>query len=148
MLGLHNAWAGFRDVGSLLIKRGTVMGPLVPLLFLALVFVLVSYLFRETAVVHGVPIFTAVFVLAALVIIFSYLRHYTAFAKRDPDRLQSEEYRLLTMQQMIADKELRHPVPVETLPLTEPTENPVESQSRTEGERIPDSTAVEEEREP
>ena len=94
------------------------MGPLVPLLFLALVFVLVSYLFRETAVVHGVPIFTAVFVLAALVIIFSYLRHYTAFAKRDPDRLQSEEYRLLTMQQMIAAKELRHPVPVETLPLT------------------------------
>ena len=80
MLGLHNAWAGFRDVGSLLIKRGTVMGPLVPLLFLALVFVLVSYLFRETAVVHGVPIFTAVCVLAALVIIFSYLRHYPIVA--------------------------------------------------------------------
>ena len=154
MLGLHNAWAGFRDVGSLLIKRGTVMGPLIPLLFLALVFVLAAYLFRETAVVHGVPIFSAVFVLAALVIIFSYLRHYTDFAKRDPDRLQSEEYRLLTMQQMIAAKELRHPMPVETLPLTEPTENPAEpqarteSQARTEGERTPDSTVAEEEREP
>ena len=90
----------------------------------------------------------SVFVLAALVIIFSYLRHYTDFAKRDPDRLQSEEYRLLTMRQMIAAKELRHPVPVETLPLTEPTENPAEPQARTEGERTPDSTVVEEEREP
>ena len=148
MLGLHNAWAGFRDVGSLLIKRGTVMGPLVPLLFLALVFVFAAYLFRETAVVHGVPIFSAVFVLGALVIIFSYLRHYTDFAKRDPDRLQSEEYRLLTMQQMIAAKELRHPVPVETLPLADPTENQVEPRSRTEGERTPDSTVAEEERKP
>ena len=148
MLGLHNAWADFRDVGSLLIKRGTVMGPLVPLLFLALVFVLAAYLFREMAVVVGVPVFSAVFVLAALVIVFSYLHHYTAFAKHDPDRLQSEKYRLLTMQQMIAAKELRHPVPVENLPLTEPTENPVEPQSHTEGERIPDSTVAEEEREP
>ena len=148
MLGLHNAWAGFRDVGSLLIKRGTVMEPLYPSLLLALVLVSAAYLFRETAVVHGVPIFSAVFVLAALVIIFSYLRHYTDFAKRDPDRLQSEEYRLLTMQQMIAAKELRHPVPVETLPFTEPTENPAEPQSRTEGERTPDSTVAEEEREP
>lgn len=148
MFGLHNAWAGFRDVGSLLIKRGTVMGPLVPLLFLALVFVFAAYLFRETAVVHGVPIFSAVFVLGALVIIFSYLRHYTDFAKRDPDRLQSEEYRLLTMQQMIAAKELRHPVPVETLPLADPTENQVEPRSRTEGERTPDSTVAEEERKP
>ena len=111
-------------------------------------FVLAAYLFREMAVVDGVPVFSAVFVLAALVIVFSYLRHYTAFAKHDPDRLQSEEYRLLTMQQMIAAKELRHPVPVENLPLTEPTENPVEPQSRTEGERIPDSTVAEEEREP
>ena len=146
MLGLHNAWAGFRDVGSLLIKRGTVMGPLVPLLFLALVFVIAAYLFRETAVVHGVPIFSAVFVLGALVIIFSYLRHYTDFAKRDPDRLQSEEYRLLAMQQIIAAKELRHPVPEGTLP--EPTENPIEPQSRIEGKKITDSTVAEEEREP
>ena len=125
------------------------MGPLIPLLFLALVFVLAAYLFRETAVVHGVPIFSAVFVVLGVpVIIFSYLRHYTYFAKHDPDRLQSEEYRLLTMQQMIAAKELRHPVPVETLPLADPTENPVEPRSHTEGERTPDSTAVEEDREP
>ena len=148
MLGLHNAWAGFRDVGSLLIKRGTVMGPLVPLLFLALVFVFAAYLFRETAVVHGVPIFSAAFVLGVPVIIISYLRHYTYFAKHDPDRLQSEEYRLQTMQQMIAAKELRHPVPVETLPLAEPTENPAEPQARTEDERTPDSTVADEEREP
>lgn len=124
------------------------MGPLVPLLFLALVFVFAAYLFRETTVVHGVPIFSAVFVLAALLIIFSYHRHYTDFAKRDPDRLQSEEYRLRTMQQMIAAKGLRHPMPEETLPLTEPTENPIEPQSRTEGEKITDSTVAEEERDP
>ena len=122
------------------------MGPLVPLLFLVLLFVLAAYLFREMAVVDGVPVFSAVFVLTALGIVFSYLRHYTAFAKHDPDRLQSEEYRL--MQQTIAAKELPHPVPVEDLPLTEPTENPVEPQSHTEGERIPDSTVAEEEREP
>ena len=148
MLGLHNAWAGFRDVGSQQTKKGTVMGPLVPLLFLALMLVPAAYLFRETVVVHGVPIITVVFVLAALLIIVSYLRHYTYFAKHDPDRLQSEKYRLLTMQQMIAAKELRHPVLAETLPLTEPTENPVESQSRTEGEKITDSTVAEEERDP
>ena len=76
MLGLRNVLAGFRDMGSLLIKRGTVMGPLVPLLYLAVVFVLAAYLFRSVALVRGLPLFSALFVIAALGIVFSYLRRY------------------------------------------------------------------------
>lgn len=49
MTWFRDALVGFRDVGSLLIKRGTVMGPLVPLLFVALVFVLAAWLFRSVA---------------------------------------------------------------------------------------------------
>ena len=156
MLGLHNAWAGFRDVGSLLIKRGTVMGPLILSLYLALALfvlavvlvVLAAYPLRETAVEGVALLLSVVFVLSALGIIIGYYCCYTYFAKRDPDRLQSEEYRLLKMQQMIAAKDLRHPVPEGTPPLTEPTENPIEPQSRTEGKKITDSTVAEEEREP
>ena len=146
MLGLRSALSGFQDVGSLLIKRGTVMGPLVPLLFIAPVLLLFAYLFRDVTVVRGVPVFSAVFVLAALLIFLGYLYHYTSFAKRDPDRLQSEEYRLLTSRmQMIAAKELPHPMPAENLPLAEPAENPAEQRASTESEDRPES-AVEEER--
>ena len=148
MLGLQNALAGFRDVGSLLIKRGTVMAPLVPLLFIAVFFVLVAYVFRSVTVVHGVPLFSALLVVAALMIVFSYLQRYTWFAKHDADRLQSEEYRLQTMQQMIAAKELRHPVPVENLPLADPTENPAEHPSRDHGQETPEPIVAEEERKP
>ena len=149
MLGLRSALSGFRDVGSLLIKKGTVMGPLIPLLFIALVLLLAAYLFREVAVIHGVPVFSAVFGLVALLIVFSYLYHYASFAKRDPDRLQSEEYRLLTSRmQMIAAKELPHPMPAESLPLAEPAENPAEQGTSTENAERADSTAAEEERAP
>ena len=139
MLGLRTALSGFRDVGSLLIKRGTVIGPLIPLLFIALVLLLAAYLFREVAVIHGVPVFSAVFGFVALLIVFNYLYHYGSFAKRDPDRLQSEEFRLLTSRmQMIAAKELRHPMPAENLPLAEPAENPAEQRGATESEERPD----------
>lgn len=143
MLGLgtlRSALSGFRDAGSLLIKRGTVMGPLVPLLFIALVLLLAAYLFREVAVIHGAPVFSAVFGLAALWIVFRYLYHYASFAKRDPDRLQSEEYRLETSRmQMFAAKELPYPMPAESLPLAEPAENPAEQGASTEGEDGPES---------
>ena len=115
------------------------MGPLVPLLFIALVLLLAAYLFREVAMIHGAPVFSAVFGLAVLWIVFRYLSHYASFAKRDPDRLQSEEYRLLTIQmQMIASKELRRPMPAENLPLAEPAENPAEQRGATESEERPD----------
>ena len=148
MLGLQNALAGFRDVGSLLIKRGTVMAPLVPLLFLAVLFVFAAYPFRSVAVVRGMPLFSAMFVIAALWIVFKYLRHFASFAKHDPDRLQSEVYRLQTMQQMIAAKELRYPMPAESLPLADPTENPAEHPSREDGQETPEPVVAEEERKP
>ncbi len=120
------------------------MGPLVPSLLLSPFFVGAAWLFRSVAVVSGVPVFSALFVLAALVIVFSYHRHYAWFARHDPDRLQSEKYRFETRRmQMIAAKELRHPVPAESLPLAEAAENPVDgadsddTDSVTGGERFP-----------
>ena len=148
MLGLRNVLAGVRDMGSLLIKRGTVMAPLVPLLYLAVAFVLLAYPFRSVALVRGVPLFSALLVIAALGIVFSYLRQYASFAKHDPDRLQSEEYRLQTMKQMIAAKGLRHPMPAESLPLADPTENPAERQSRADGRETPELPSAEEDRKP
>ena len=127
MAWFREALVGFRDVGSLLIKKGTVMGPLVPLLFLAFVFVLTAWLFRSVAMLGGVPIFSAILVLAALGIVFSYLLIYVRFAKHDPDRLQSEEYRLLKVQQMIVAKDLQHPLPEGSPPLLDSMENPDET---------------------
>ena len=49
MTWFRDALVGFRTVGSLLIKKGTVMGPLVLLLFVAFVFVLAAWLFRSVA---------------------------------------------------------------------------------------------------
>ena len=46
------------------------------------------------------------------------------FAKNDPDRLQSEEYRYETARmQMIATKEFGRPVPANELPLADPVPN-------------------------
>ena len=144
MSWFRNGLAAVQDVGGLLVKRGTAMGPLVPSLLLSPFFVGAAWLFRSDAVVSGVPLFSALFVVAALVIVFSYHRHYAWFARHDPDRLQSEKYRFETQRmQMIAAKELRHPVPAESLPLAEAAENPVErvdgddTDSVTGGERFP-----------
>ena len=122
------------------------MGPLVPLLFIALVLLLAAYLFREVAVIHGVPVFSAVFGLAALWIVSRYLTHYASFAKHDPDRLQSEEYRLLTTSiQMFMAKELPYPMPAESLPLEDPAENPVEQEVDVESEEGSEPNTAEEE---
>lgn len=148
MPGLRSALSEIGDAGSLLIRKGAVMAPLIPLLFIAFGFLVAAYLFREVAVIHGVPVFSAVFGLVALLIVCSYLYLYTSFAKRDPDRLQSEEYRLSTIRmEIIAAKELPHPMPAESLPLEAPAENPVEQGTSTENVERPDSTAAQEERE-
>ena len=87
------------------------MGPLVPSLFLVPVLGFFAWLFLPVAVVGGVPIFSAVFVIAALAIVWSYHRRYASFAEHAPEWLQSEEYRYGMAQiQMIAAKELPHPV--------------------------------------
>ena len=145
MTWFREALVGFRDVGSLLIKKGTVMGSLVPLLFVTFGFVLAAWFFRSVAVISDVPIFSAVFVLAALYPVLSYLRHYAWFAKHDPDRLQSEEYRLLKVQQMIVAKDLRHPLTEGSPPLLDSMENPVETLPPDRGEERPESEDTEEE---
>ena len=143
----RDAWTAFRHIGGLLVKRGTAMGPLVPSLLLCPMFVGAAWLFRSVAVTWGVPLFSAVFVLVAVGIVFSYHRHYASFAKRDPDRLQSEEYRYETARmQMIAAKELRHPVPADSLPLADSTENPVERSLRANREGTPELPGTEDER--
>ncbi len=148
MTWFRDALVGFRDVGSLLIKKGTVMGPLVPLLFVAFVFVLAAWLFRSVAMLGGVPILSAVLVLAAVGVVFSYLLIYVRFAKHDPDRLQSEEYRLLKVQQMIVAKDLQHPLSEGSPPLLDSMENPVESFPPNKSEDRLESGDTEEEREP
>ena len=140
----RNGLAAFQDIGGMLIKRGTAMGPLVPSLLLSPLFVVAAWWFRSVGVVFGVPLFSVLFALAALAVVFSYHRHYAWFAQHDPDRLQSEKYRYETARMhMIAAKELRHPMPAGSLPLAEPAENPVEHMKDHEthsgkgGERFP-----------
>ena len=62
--------------------------------------------------------------LAAIVVIFGhYLWHYSKFAKNDPDRLQSEQYRVQMQHlQLVAAKDLPEPLPAEVL--DDPTANP------------------------
>lgn len=62
----------------------------------------------------------------------------------DPDRLQSEKYRYETQRmQMIAAKDLEHPMPADSLPLADPAGNPAEhvkskeAESTKGGERFP-----------
>lgn len=95
------------------------MGSLLPVLFLVPVFVAAAWLFRENlffAVPSG---------LIAAGIVIEYCRQYSRFARLDPDRLQSEEYRYeMKKIQMIAAKELPYPVPADSLNLPSPTSNP------------------------
>ena len=82
---------GLQEISGLLIKRGTAMGPLVPILLISLVLLFFAWLFESTLVIGGVPLITVACVLVALWLIINYNRHYARFAKHDPDRLQSEE---------------------------------------------------------
>ena len=74
-------------------------------------------------------------------------RHDAKFAKNDPDRLQSEEYRYeRARMQMIAAKELRHPIPAEALQLEEPRKNLAALGSLPEEDSPPVSIDSEEEK--
>ena len=148
MSRVRDAWGtALQTVGGLLIKKGTAMGPLVPLLCLVPVILFFAWLF-ESVLVIGVPLVSIALVLATLVIIFMYLFHYAAFAKHDPDRLQSEKYRYETaMMQMIAGKDLPWPISANSALLKEPMENPVKPRSPDESEDNSESTVAEQERE-
>ncbi|MXW49402.1 MAG: hypothetical protein F4229_07140 [Gammaproteobacteria bacterium] len=97
---------GLHQSGTALIKRGTAMGPLIPLLLLVPILIFAAWLFLEVAVIKSVPSFSALCMLGILVIVAMYLRHYGRFAKEDPDRLQSEEFRVrmeqLELQRVVA----------------------------------------------
>ena len=112
------------------------MGPLVLPLLLSPVLLFFAWLFESTLVIKGIPLITVACVLAALWLIFNYTRHYGRFAKHDPDRLQSEEYRYETARlQMIAAKKLPEPVSVDELPpLPDLTPNLPEPEVSAQGE--------------
>ena len=97
------------------------MGPLVPHLLLSPLFLGAAFLFRE------LPILSGTCLLVAILIAFEYGRQFARFAKRDPDRLQSEEYRYgMRQMQLIAAKELPYPVPPDALALPAATSNPAQ----------------------
>lgn len=112
---------GLQEISGLLIKRGTAMGPLVPILLISLVLLFFAWLFESTLVIGGVPLITVACVLVALWLIINYNRHYARFAKHDPDRLQSEEYRLeeYRLLALIEGKELPGSVSEGEIPLAD-----------------------------
>ena len=123
------------------------MGPLVPSLLLSPIFLIFAWFFRATFVFGGIPLFSAALVIGALLLVFDYHRHYSKFAKKDPDRLQSEEYRFQKAQMhMIASKELPHPIPVDELPLQDPVSNLTERGSQSNEGQEPASSGTDEEK--
>ena len=122
------------------------MGPLVPSLMAVPILLLFAWLFRETAVLMGFPIITVVLIITSLCILYNYHRHYASFAKNDPDRLQSEEYRYeMTRIQMVAAKDLPEPLPEDSLPLAGPTRNLTRADTPTEDKEASDSTGTDQE---
>ena len=110
--GLHHA-------ADMVIRRGTAMGPLIPTLFLCPTFLLAAWIFQETGFLQWF------FSIAAVAILAFYFRHYERYAKSDPDRLQSEEFRYeMKKMHLIAAKELPTPMPVDALELSKPIFNP------------------------
>ena len=147
-MSFHRVLEGLQAVGELLIKRGSAMGPLVPsLIVLVPGFIVAAWFFRSTAMIKGVPLISVLFVIAALGIVIDYHRRYAFFAKNDPDRLQSEEYRYKTAQmRMIAAKELPNPMPAEELSLEDPRKNSDAPRASSEEDEPPASTDTDEEK--
>lgn len=147
MQGYHKIAGVLHDIGSALVRRGTAMGPLVPSLVAVVPILLFAWLFRETAVLMGIPVITVVLVIADLWILFDYHRHYASFAKNDPERLQSEEYRYeMTRVQMLAAKGFPAPLPADSLPLEEPKRNvPPGDATPNEGEQVSASAVTDQE---
>lgn len=129
MREFNDLWAkGLQHTSDLLIKRGTAMGPLIPLLFLVPAFLVAAYIFKGTLWLSSLLIFVAI----GIVVVYIY--QYSKYATNDPDRLQSEEYRYeMKKIQMIASKELPNPVPASDLNLSDPTSNPVHPFPNIEG---------------
>lgn len=110
---------GLQHSADALIKRGTAMSGIIPTLFLVPIFVGAAWLFRENQ-----PLLW-LFSLCSISIVVFYLYSYSRFAIKDPDRLQSEEYRCeIKRINMITGTGLPAPVTAEELPLEAPAFNP------------------------
>ena len=92
------------------------MGSLVPALSLVPVLGFFAWLLADVFVFGGVPVFSAVCFVGIIAVVGIYLAQYMRFAKHDPDRLQSEQYRIQMQQlQMIKAKDLRDYLPADVL---------------------------------
>ena len=142
---MQNHWTRMRslhDLGSLLVSRGSAMGPLLPPLALVPCFLVAAWALDGVLVILGVPVLTGCLAGFAILVTVNYLSHYGRFAKSDPDRLQSEKYRYAQARmQLIAGKGLPYPMKAEHLALGEPGANEVEPETDAakadDGERTP-----------
>ena len=92
------------------------MGPLVPALTLVPVLGFIAWLFSDVFVFADIPVFSVLCFVGIVAVIWIYLAQYVRFAKNDPDRLQSEQYRIQIQRlQMIKAKDLPNYVPAEAL---------------------------------
>lgn len=108
-----------RHAAGLLIKRGTAMGPLVPTLPLVPVLLFFAWLLESSPLVQGI------LVLCAIGIPVAYFTHYGRFAKNDPDRLQSEDFRVeMSKIHMLTGKEFPRAILADEIQLGPPTANP------------------------
>ena len=73
---------GLQETSGLLIKRGTVMGALVPTLLISLVLLIFAWLFESTLVIGGVPLITVACVLVAFCPIIAYILCFANHAKK------------------------------------------------------------------
>ncbi|MDE0691836.1 MAG: hypothetical protein OXI55_06260 [Gammaproteobacteria bacterium] len=134
---MNEAFGALRHTGTALIKRGTALGPLVPLLGVAVAFVLVALFFVDVAVFCGVPLISSVLVVTSIAIVAVFLFQYMRFARADPDRLQSEHFRVqMQHMQLMGAKGLPEPVSADLL--DDPKSNPAEELR--ESEETDDST--------
>ena len=134
---------GLHQTGTTLIKRGTAMGPLIPVLLLVPILLIFAWLFIGVAVIAHIPIFSALCLVAIVVIFGHYLWHYSKFAKTDPDRLQSEQYRVhMQHMQFVAAKDLPKPLPADVMEYPTPNPAVLESQD-TDGDDPPSESPEE-----
>ena len=58
-MSFHEVLSSLQEIGGLLVKRGTVMGPLVLPLVLSPVLFLFAWLFESTLVIKGIPLISS-----------------------------------------------------------------------------------------
>ncbi|MPL66246.1 hypothetical protein SDC9_11915 [bioreactor metagenome] len=127
-----NTWGkGLHHSADTLMKRGTVMSGIIPTLFLPPVFIGAAWLFKEY------NLLLLLFSIIAIVIVAFYLIIFFIFAIRDPDRLQSEEYRCEVRRiNMIAGSGLMEPIAAENLALGAATFNSRSQKDENDNEEV------------